>query len=187
MVTTSTLKDHDLNSIAQLMEIKGANDGFLGAAVVGIYQILQSVDSNITHVAGINSGEYTSRLSRQPEPENPKRGKDDKGTDYLAMAHAKKSKRLRLELGQDIGEPSERRGEDKATGDEAMWLAKDIIAIAAFSGAPEMEQDRQVAEYGMALLLSYAINPKDFEGYSQWFQNHPNTSNTGHTPSPITA
>lgn len=172
MAVVDTLRNcRQMNIAAELMTLKADNLKILGAAVISVYECTnrEVEGETITEAKGINSGEHASKLSRKPNREP-----GDPGTDYLGLAHAKKSRRLRMETANDIEDPAVRRGEDPATGDEAIKLGTNLIIITAFSGARTPEQDRQIAEFGMALILNSVLGRENYPEYDNWFDEHPN-------------
>lgn len=141
----------DLNQVVEGMAGYAKNEfNFLGAAVLKLVVIVDRQKGELR----IKPAEYTTRFSRSPEPE--KRGADDTGTDYLAMADGKAAKRLRKELGIDIIEPETRRGEPEVAGDDATWLTDFQLLVTAFSGAPKPDQDEVIAEWGITKFRELA-------------------------------
>lgn len=123
---------------------------FSGAAVINLVTVIDKEKGEVF----IKAGEYTTRFSRPPQPEI--RGAGDPGTSYLAIARAKATKRLRLELGIDIVKPAVRKGEVEPRGDSALQLTDAMLLITAFSGAPTEEQDQIVTDWGVKVFQAYS-------------------------------
>lgn len=154
MNSTFEFETVDLQSVAEQMALYAEEELLVtGAAVVNLVSVTNKQRGEVR----IKAGEYVTRLSRQPEPENPKRGPDDKGTDYLAYARAKAAKRLRLELGIDTQDPPVRRGEVEVRGDSAEVLVDALWLITAYSGAPTPEQDQLVTQWGVRRFRELAV------------------------------
>lgn len=158
--------DIDLNKVTEAMARYARDElGLLGAAVLELVTIVDKPGE-----LRIKSAEYTTRLSRPPEPET--RGPSDVGTDYLAMAHGKAAKRLRQELRADTQAPAVRRGEPEVDGHDAAWLTDTEFVVTAFSGAPKVEQDEIIAKWGTAKFKELA-SAQVWAAWGQFETEHP--------------